>query len=76
MFKVSNYHIHGSRELAHGVEILGEVSDHVEDMIRDGRSLVELNTETLNLVRSGDLTSEQEPEETLREGLCSSCIML
>lgn len=67
-------HIHSCGELAHGVEILGEVLDHGGDVLGDGGSAGKILAQDLNLVGGGNLRGQQQPEESLGKGLSSTYI--
>lgn len=67
---VESRHSHG--ELSHGVEVLGEVIEHLGDKLRDLGLLSELAREAADLVGRGDLASEEKPEHGLGKHLGTS----
>mmetsp|Transcript_87510 Transcript_87510/g.120573 ORF Transcript_87510/g.120573 Transcript_87510/m.120573 type:complete len:258 (-) Transcript_87510:75-848(-) len=58
-----------SRELSHSVHVLGERTDKGFLVSRQFTSLVHLFLEHLNLTLSGELTGEEQPKNTLGNGL-------
>lgn len=59
----------GHGELGHGVEVLGEVVEHLGDKGGDLGLLGELTGELADLVGGGDLAGEEEPEHGLGKHL-------
>jgi hypothetical protein len=62
----------GKRELSHGVEGVGAAVDELLNELGDIGTGSPLSGESADLLLSGNLSGQQEPEETLREGLLSS----
>mmetsp|Transcript_39562 Transcript_39562/g.118728 ORF Transcript_39562/g.118728 Transcript_39562/m.118728 type:complete len:452 (-) Transcript_39562:129-1484(-) len=56
-------------ELGHGVHVLGEAVEEGHDVGGKVRAFVQLDREGVHLLLGGDLGREEEPEETLHEGL-------
>lgn len=64
--------VDGNAQLSHGVQVLGAVVEQVDDVLGEGTAGVELLGKRLDLLLGGDLTSEKEPEQTLRKGLLTT----
>jgi len=58
----------GSRQLRHGVEVLGEVVQQVNDVLGEIAALVQLVGNTVGLFLSGNLASNHQPQQSLGEG--------
>mmetsp|Transcript_15819 Transcript_15819/g.66659 ORF Transcript_15819/g.66659 Transcript_15819/m.66659 type:complete len:401 (+) Transcript_15819:1304-2506(+) len=61
----------GHRKLRHGVRVFRERRQHVEHVFRDVRARPELRGQALHLRLRGDIPGEQEPQQTLGEGLAA-----
>ena len=59
----------GQRELSHGVEGVGAAVNELLNELGEVGAGSPLGGEVANLLLGGNLTSEEEPEETLGEGL-------
>jgi hypothetical protein len=59
----------GDGELSHGVEVVGAAVDKLGDERRELAAGSPLSGQVADLLLGGHLASEEEPEETLREGL-------
>jgi hypothetical protein len=59
----------GDGELSHGVEVVGAAVDKLGDERRELAAGGPLSGQVADLLLGGHLASEEEPEETLREGL-------
>lgn len=64
--------VDGNGELGHGVEGRRGAVDQLLDVLGELGSGGKLSRESLNLGLGGDLTGQQEPEETLRKGLVTT----
>lgn len=54
----------GQRELSHGVEVVGAAINELLDELGDIGTSSPLSGQIADLLFAGDLTSEQQPEET------------
>ena len=63
---------HGSGELGHGVEVGGEVVEHRHHVGRELSTTSPVLGETSHLVLSGNISSQQQPEQTLGQRLLTS----
>ena len=61
----------GKRELSHGVEVVGAAVNELLDELGDVGASSPLSGQVADLLFAGDLTSEQQPEETYLYQLCS-----
>ena len=62
----------GEGELSHGVEVVGAAVDELGDERRELAAGGPLGGQVADLLLSGDLAGEEEPEETLGEGLSAT----
>jgi hypothetical protein len=58
----------GSRQLSHGVHVVGEVLNEFFSFVGDSSSGLEFFRDGLELSLSGEFTGHQEPQETFGEG--------
>ena len=63
---------HGQRELGHGVEGAGAAVDELLDELGDIGAGSPLGRQVTDLLLGGDLAGQQEPEETLGQGLSTA----
>lgn len=58
----------GSRQLSHGVHVVGKVLNEFFSFVGDGRSGLKFFGDGLEFSLSGEFTGHQEPQETFGEG--------
>jgi hypothetical protein len=63
---------HGERELSHGVEGVGATVDELLNELGDIGTGSPLGRQITDLLLGGDLAGQQEPEETLGQGLLTT----
>lgn len=62
----------GQRELSHGVEVAGAAVDELLNELGDVRAGSPLGRQVADLLLAGNLAGQEQPEETLGEGLLAT----